>query len=272
MDIVKYSDINFNNLSKLDNQGSNSIVYKDGNQCIKIFNGYYLEEKKIIRRMFEEIEGIKLSNVIMPNNLIIKDGILEGYIMDCVNNSISIYDLFSNSRYMDVKKLFTILKKACVALKQIHEKDLICHDLSFDNILVDAKENIFFIDVDSFSYKNYFTTFNPVILLEFLNKTKIKCDNLSQKNIDRLSFLLSFYYLSYFKPIECLSNREYKYLYEEVGTIRNLDYLKKILLSDKIMPDIPYFDEFICNDDNFIIDRNKQIDSSRILFKDYKLY
>lgn len=269
MEIIDFKDIGFNRLKKTSRQGLNSIMLIDENRAYKILLDTFSKDE--IYKKLKEMEGIKIDGMIMPKEYICKNGMFIGYSMDYVKNSVSIYDKFSGQRYMSMKELLEILKKASTILKNIHSEGIIYQDLSFDNILVDDKNNINFIDIDSCAYKNYYTNFAPNLLLNFIDYLGYDYSQIISMGADRLSFLLGFYYISYFKEIEKLNISEYKYLYDNVKTICMANSVVKKIYEKYSLEEVPYFDELIDINDDFIIDRNMQIDFSRSLKMDYSL-
>ena len=94
MEKIKFNDINFDSLQKLKQQGTKGIMYKNGVTCYKILDGLYEDEKEEIYKKFIDLDGIKIENVLLPKELIMKDGKLYGYTMDYFNNSVSLSDKF----------------------------------------------------------------------------------------------------------------------------------------------------------------------------------
>lgn len=79
MDKIKFSDINFSSLQKLQQQGNTSTIYRNGNTCFKILDGLYKEEKEQLYEKLISIDGINIPNVILPKQLIIRDNKLETF-------------------------------------------------------------------------------------------------------------------------------------------------------------------------------------------------
>ena len=200
MEQIKLSDINFHSLQKLKQQGTKSTLYKDGNVCYKILDGLYDDEKESLYKKLLDMDGIKIDSVLLPKELIVKDGKLQGYTMDYFPNSIPLSDRFS-VRYVDSKKLFDYVLKASKILRTIHNNDIICQDLSFENILVDSKGNVAFCDLDGCSYKNRLAPFISMLIKRFLANYRNE-SILLDTNLDRISMMLSFYHLIYDKELQ----------------------------------------------------------------------
>jgi len=252
---IKLEDINFSLLRKLDEQGTESAIYTDGDVCYKMLNNLYPEEKDELYRKIIDTEGLELDNVILPIDLIIKNEKLVGYTMKYIQNSTALYDLFSG-RYIDSKKLFDYLNKVSIILRKLHQKEIICQDLNFGNILV-ADNDIFLCDFDSYSYSKYESPFVSLRLKKFINgyRKEAICIN---KNLDRISILLSLYDLIFFKEIQKITKKQHNLLSEHLETFKNCRiYIEKMINRNASLPEIPYIDELININDDYIIDRNK---------------
>ena len=266
MEQIKLSDINFQSLQKLKQQGTKATLYKDGNVCYKFLDGLYDDEKESLYKKFLDMDGIKIDSVLLPKELIVKDGKLQGYTMDYFPNSIPLSDRFS-VRYVDSKKLFDYVLKASKILRTIHENEIICQDLSFENILVDSNGNVAFCDLDGCSYNGHIAPFISVLMKKFFIDYRDEKLLLST-NLDRISMMLSFFYLIYAKEIQYLTKRQYHKLSERIVTLENTRMYANMLV-DRCNPigEIPYLDELIDSNDNYIYDRDKQLSLARRIFK-----
>lgn len=265
MDKIKLTDIDLSKLEFSKNQGTKSTIYIQDNLCIKILDKLYPEEKKLLLKKVSEMDDISIENVLLPKSIIIENGKLKGYIMDNFKNSISLNDYFRTYRYVNCKELFNAIKKASIILKKIHKTDIICQDISFDNILIDKYGNIKYCDiVDSCTYKNYNSPFRSLLLNEFITNYRKEKYYIPSQNMDRVSFMLSFYYLIYLKELQKLSKKQYHSLSDNINTLEITRKYANILVDKKSkIPEIPYMDELIDNKDEYIIDREKQLDLKR---------
>lgn len=258
MDKIKFNDINFSSLTKLQQQGTKSTIYTDGDSCFKILDGLYDNEKELLYKKFIDMDGLKIDNVLLPNELIIQDGKLQGYTMDYFKDSIALSDKFM-TRYVNCMELFSYITKASKILKTIHLNDVICQDLSFENILVDKSGNIAFCDLDGCSYKGYVSPFVSLLMNRFFSEYRNERIYLS-KNLDRISMMLSLYYLVYGKELQLLSRKEYHYLSKRINTLQNSKKYANILVDkNDSIADIPYLDELIDISDSYVIDREERI-------------
>jgi hypothetical protein len=270
VDKIQLKEINFSVLKKYKIQGTKSTIYECCDQSIKMLDGFSEEDKKILYNKFLDMDGLVIDGCILPKSLIIENDRLVGYTMENFKNSINIFDYFIRERYADCYEIFSIMKDACSILKNIHKSDIICQDLSFNNILINQHGDIKFCDMDGCTYKGINAPFISVILRRFLINYRKEKVYIS-KNLDRISFMLSFYLLIYYKELQKIPKKEYQYLVDRIKTLENMqEYAKALVNKDEILPEIPYLDELILDNDDYLIDRNKQLSLVHKLFKNKK--
>ena len=203
------------------------------------------------------MEGIEIENVLLPKELIVCNGKLEGYTMDYFP-SVSLTDKFE-VRYVDTKKLFDYVYKASKILRDIHRNGIICQDLSFENILVDDNGNVKFCDLDGCSYKGNISPFVSIIMKRFYLDYR-KEQMLLSTNLDRVAMMLSFFYIVYAKEIQKMNKKSYSRLAEKSNTLEEMRKYANVLLDKSTpIPAFPYLDELIWLDDDFVYDRDKQL-------------
>ncbi len=266
MDKINIKDINLSSLERLSQQGTKSTIYRDGNRCIKILDRFLDEEKEDLFKKFLEMDGMSIDGVLFPKELIVNGDKLEGYIMDYFNSSIPLSDRFM-VRYVDCKLLFDYVYKASKILREIHNNGIVCQDLSFENILVDINGNVKFCDLDGCSYKGSLSPFISVLMKRFFidyRKEKI----IVSPNLDRISMMLSFFFLMYAKEIQKLSKKEYHRLSDEIVTLDKMRaYANRLVDRNCNIGEIPYLDEMINLDDDKVYDRDKQLSLFRRIFR-----
>ena len=98
---IKLKEIDLSTLQKLKSQGTQSTIYTDGDICYKFLDGLYPNEKKDLYKKFLDMDGIRINNVLLPEHLIIEDGILKGYTMRYFENSIPLSDKFLKMKEED---------------------------------------------------------------------------------------------------------------------------------------------------------------------------
>lgn len=266
MEKINIKDININSLQRLANQGSKSITYTDGNTCYKVLTGLYTDEKEVLEDKFQELSSLHIDKVLMPKDLIVKDGLLEGYTMDYFKDSKNLSDFYS-TRFYNIKDLFESLKEASKILRKIHDSGIIYQDLSFENILINKDKEIRFCDIDGCSYKYYNAPFISLLLKCFLLDYRKEKVYLS-KDLDKLSMLVSFYDIIFDEEINHISKRQYKELSNNVVTLKESRELFETLLNKKsLLTTLPYLDEIIDDSDDYIVDREKLLTLKRKIFR-----
>jgi len=60
MEKIKFTDIDFSVLYRLEQQGSNATLYRKGQTCIKILDKYQVEERDKLYRKLLEVVNIKI--------------------------------------------------------------------------------------------------------------------------------------------------------------------------------------------------------------------
>lgn len=251
---IKLKEIDLATLQKLKSQGSQSTIYTDGDICYKFLDGLYPNEKKELYKKFLDMDGIKINNVLLPEDLIIEDGILKGYTMRYFENSIPLSDKFLK-RYFNCNELLIYVEKSSRILRDIHSNGIGCQDLSFENILIDNKGNIAFCDIDGCVYKEHHSPFVSILFKEFLvdyRKSRVS----SVEDVDKISMILSFYLTLYGEVLQRITKRQYRTLSDNMHTLENLREIANILVDKKTpIQDIPYLDEVIDLNDDYEIDR-----------------
>ncbi len=268
MEKINLDDIDFSKLTKLKNQGTKSIIYRDKNICFKIFKYLYDDEKEALYKKFLEIEGISIKDVLLPKSLIMKNDKLQGYTMENFKDSMSLFDYFTSTRYVNCKDILAAFEKSSLILRDIHNTGIICQDLSFDNILIDKWGNIKYCDIDGCYYNKNMSPFISALLKSFLIDFKNESSCNISKNTDRLSLMLSFFYLMFAKELQTVTKKKYNLLSTNIKTLKNMREYANVLVDVKSnIPKIPYIDELIDKADDYVIDRAKQMGIKQKIFK-----
>lgn len=254
MNKIELKDINFDKITKLTSQGSNAILYTDGNLCYKFFYDMSKKEKYIMENKLRKLSTIQSSDIIKPIDCIMEDGILKGYTMEYFDNSKSFANLVSN-RYIDSKDFFNHVYKSSQILRHLHKNDFICHDLSFENILINQDGDIKFCDIDSCTYDKYSSLDVSLLLKRFIidyRNSKLY----SLEDVDKLSLIVSFLYALFLKEIQCVNKDDYNFLASKLNTLENMRKLASMLV-DKNCPlyELPYLDELIDLKDDYVLDK-----------------
>lgn len=268
MEEMKSKEIDLSTLQKLQSQGTKSTIYTDGNICYKFLDGLYPNEKRNLHKKFLDMDGMKINNVLLPQDLITEDGILKGYTMRYFENSMPLSDKFLK-RYFNCNELLIYVEKASRILRDIHSNGIGCQDLSFENILIDNKGNIAFCDIDGCTYKEHHSPFFSILFKEFLvdyRKSRVS----TVEDVDKISMILSFYLTLYGELLQIITKRQYHTLSNNMHTLENLKEIANILVDKKCpIQDIPYLDEVIDLTDNYEIDRKKVLTLKLKMFRKF---
>lgn len=268
MDKIKFNEIDFSTLQRLNTNGSKGTLYRDDKVCFKLLSGLYPREKESLYKKFMEMDGLKIDNVLLPKDLIIKDEKLVGYTMDYFEDSLNLAIKYSG-RYIDCKQLFSDLTKASLILKELHQHNIIYQDLSFMNILVNTKDEVAFCDIDSCSYSDHVSPFFSYILKRFIVNYRKDKLYLSE-NIDKISLMLYLCLFLYDKELQKLSKKQYHTLSDQIQTLENFRGYANILLDKNVCiytQEFPYLNELIDTTDDYIVDREKNFSSIRKIVK-----
>ncbi len=259
MEKLKISDINWQELKELPHQGSTSIIYKDPatSSIYKFLTEFSKSEKDALYHKFMDMDGIQIDRAILPEALIMDNDTLEVYRMKELPNSIPLSTQFEG-RFVDSSKLLPTLVEASKILRTFHQAGIIYTDLSFENILVNEM-GPFFCDFDSCSYQNHRGTYISLLLKRFMVDYRQEQFEVSD-NLDRISMLLSFFYLLYGKEIQTISTSSYYRLAKNSATLKNAQpYVKSFLNTRRAFSaTVPYLDELIDLKDAFIVDKEKE--------------
>lgn len=268
MNKIKVQDINFSSMNIMSYQGSKSIMYEDENICYKVLKAdcFFSDELDILEKKLMDMDGINIDGVYLPIDLIVNNDKLVGFTLNKFKQSIPIYDKFVG-KYIDFKELFDYIMKACQILREIHDYKIICQDLSFDNILVDNSGNVAFCDLDGCFYNGYESPFISMpmkkLIYGYRGEELVICEN-----FDRISMLVSLYYLIFNRYLYNIPKRNLDILSRDVETIdRTMVYVKDLLKKSNVLPEVPYLDELIVPEDDYVMDREKQFNLLRRILK-----
>lgn len=257
MQEIKLGDINVPSLKRISSNWSTyATVYTDGEVCYKIFRNPSSFDNKALYNNFKDMDGMKIDGVILPEDLIVDDGILEGFTMPLFKNSMTLSRRFG-TRYVDKRLVVSAFRNASFIIREMHKNGVVCQDLSLENILINDQGDVCVCDPDSFAYKSYYSGSFAKLFILFLLKyrdTKVK----KWEDIDNISMYIAFYYLMFEKEIQKVSRGKYNKLSCEMKTVENLRGIRDLLVDKKReLFDLPYFDEFASNLDVGTLDKNK---------------
>ena len=258
MEKIKWKDIDFSTLRKLQSQGTNSTIYTDGLKCYKLLDGLYPEEKRELYRKFLDMDGIEIEGVLLPQEFIMEEDSLKGYTMQYFENSMPLSDKFLK-RFFNCQELLFYVYQASKILRRIHAKEIVCQDLSFENILVDKDGNVVFCDIDGCSYKEHRSPFYSLVFKKFwIDYRKSNLSEIEDLDVDKLSMILSLYLEIYGEVLENITKKQYRALSKNIQTLENLkEIVKQICKKNASIRNLPYLDEVIDLQDDYEVDREK---------------
>lgn len=167
--------------------GGEGTVYVEHGKAFKI---YHDPKKMIPLGKFQELQNIKNTNVIKPEELIYDyHQNIIGYTMKPLYNTVPLsrvlttdYQNMNSISHNDLIQIMLSIKKN---LEDIHKAHCLMVDINDSNILVDKDLNVYIIDVDSFQTPNYRAT----ALQEYAKDFSVKNYNFTELS-DWYSFAL----------------------------------------------------------------------------------
>ena len=257
MKTERFKNLKISSLNIFKYQGGTSTIYEDGNTLIKVLDGFTDKEQKILYKKAKAMDGKTIKNVLLPDTYYIENEMVKAYSIENLKCYRSFSDYYAPKRFIDCNHLFATTKKASFILKDIHQEKMLINDVSFQNILLNKKGDVQYIDFfEGCSFERYRGGLYSSILIDYLSYHKEKQQLTESTNQDRLSFLLAFWELIYTQNIETISKRKYEKVSNHVTTLQTLKEYRNILLDRSCtIPEIPYMHELIEGSDNYIIDR-----------------
>ena len=242
MEIIDYNNINFDKLKKLENILCTNDIYVDGNKIYKIFNQKDNELNNILEKL-KLFESIYLDYFIVPKEIIFKDGNFIGIITRYIKKS----DTFGNLSYKNgILSIIENLIDVSYKLKSLHYMSdrIVVGDMHFNNIIVDKDNKNYFIDTEGYGIRDYKPSDIPSITYNFYNWMNYYPKK--DRNMDRISFILSFLELIFQKNVMSISEYSYDEKSEQIKILKDL---KDVYLDLKYtyydVPTVPYLHEII---------------------------
>ena len=245
---IKFEDIDFSKLSKLEDVCSTNDVYLFENKIIKIFKKYKQEELKDLEKKIELLgEKSYFDFLNIPQEKIIKDNKLSGIVLPFINNSMTLNELLQRKGIVDS---LSTLKDASIRLSRLHRDSdrILVGDMHFDNIIIDDKGNNHFIDVESYGIQSLKPSDIPSITYNYY--TWMNYYICHSSNMDKISFFLALFSSIFNKNIISVSENEYEIKSKQILILEKLkDVFLDLKYSYAEEPDMPYLYEVINDDD-----------------------
>lgn len=244
MERIGIEELDLAGMKKYINQGNNSTIYEDDTKMIKVLNQYYDEEKEELFYKSQAMDFFHIDAVVWPREIYVKNNQVEAYMMEKFSHSKTLTEKYENYGLLDQQRLFGSLKESSLILREIHKEKIIGNDISFDNILINNKGQLKYIDLfDSCHYGPYCSSsFIPSRLQFFMNLYRKETDFPYNQNMDRLCLLLAAYGLINGK--KDIAN----FILSKTNTVGNINQcVSKLKNTDpaKAFPTVPYIDELV---------------------------
>ena len=248
---IYLEDIDLSELKPINNQEhKESILFHDDKTIYKLFDD--LEESKLKRKQ-QKIEllgdGLPLPSTIMPTSELFycfPFETFQGYGMDYKKETETFYQKFSNN--IKNEDLIEILKIISHTLMEIHKdpRNIIISDLHARNIIVDSRNNPYFIDIDSCKIDRLKNDTIPLMLKQYLLKRNLFTSIESFEttpNTDRLCFLIMLLNTVFKKSFDRITLYEYDEKTEHIEILKDLRSIITLLKISPFIPEIPYLHE-----------------------------
>ena len=237
--------------------GDEAFVFNYNNKyAIKIFKDYpKWMTSDVLKRKYIKIfiySRFKDKSFCFPEGLVKVDNKNSGYFMKYIKDAKDLNYLWDLRELRNFKKILEYLIKVSESLERIHDEGFIIGDIKFSNILINKRNNIKFIDTDSYAYKDFDFDIRPVRANTFKNTY-----GYSENDIDNDIFVFTLLALRYLtgKRISTIKpDMEYVFkLLECLNLDSETKELLKSILSDSINKPHPTHALKLINPDNITI-------------------
>ena len=227
--------------------GSESSVHKY-NDSIAFKTFIFFPDKSKLDRKFEKIEVLgKIYDeaACFPIGLIgYKDLKKEGYYCELVtsNNSEKIKDFDHLGFLKDSKKILEYIIKADEAIKRFHKMGFVLGDIKGDNIMIDQRGNVKFVDTDNWKYEDYEFDLEPDRIHWLRNAFHKKCSL-----VDNDKYVYAMLALQFFLDGTIISygqnDRYFIELIKSLNVSKGVKEGLRLILSDSVNK--PYISDVI---------------------------
>ena len=144
------------NLVPLSNGAEGMIYHIENNDVLKVFRQSPSVNKKEKLKILSDFSYLRnLKNVVLPKYIYSQNETIAGYIMDKIDGITLCEAMAEEATYFRIiRNINKIINQALCTILLCSLNDIVISDLSLDNILVDAGNNIYIIDSDSFQIGN----------------------------------------------------------------------------------------------------------------------
>ena len=248
---------------KLIGSGSEGEVYRCYNLALKMFHSPLHSES--LTQKFKKIEllgKLQDDSACFPKGFVgYSSEKIEGYFCELVepNNQYKDFDSKALFTLKDIRKKLQYIIEADEAVQRFHKMGLILGDIKGNNIMINPKGKIKFVDTDNWVYENYGFDAEPIRskwLQELYHKNFSLLDN------DKFAFAMMaiqiLLNLSFSNPNN-ISDKYFQYVIHLLDVKKETKELLRMIFSDE-------------NDKPYIGDILKTIDTEKIISEEKRKY
>lgn len=245
MEKLEFNKLDLNKLQELEGVLCSNKLYIDNEYLYKIFNLEIVDEDQVdeIKRKISLFDSINLDFLVTPEKCFYDGDTLKCVASKFIKNSETINDLAIRK---GVSYALDNIIDASKKLRKLHYcgKNIVVGDMHFDNIIVDDKNKVYFIDVEGYGIEDFKPTFIPNVTSSFYDWM-----NYRQKrdmNMDRVSFLLSLFGVVFEKNIMSIGEYTYDEKSEQLTFLKDLkEVFEDLKYIYHTVPDMPYLYELL---------------------------
>lgn len=245
---VNINDIDFVKLKKLDVKSLDNDVYldKESNKIYKKFKDTSIEILKSKREILELLDKKrKCKKIIVPDTIIIKNGIFVGTIEDYVDG-FDLSDINNNSN--DIYDKLLVCLDMSKSLEEIHSENIIVSDINSGNIRVTNDYSTYFIDTLDYGVDGKNPTATSKILLNYYKSANIKEKRIT-KEFDRITMMMLIFQILLNKDFYYITYYEYMNNAEKNKFLKDLVSFYEVIRTNQKNVDMPYLHEIISEEE-----------------------
>lgn len=245
MEKLEFKNLDLSKLQKLEGVLCSNKLYINNEYLYKIFNLEIVDENQVceIKRKISLFDNVNLDFLVTPEKCFYDVDVLKCVVSKFIKNSETI-----NALVVRKGILYTLdnIIDASKKLQKLHYcgKNIVVGDMHFDNIIVDDKNNVYFIDTEGYGIGDFKPTFIPNVTSSFYDWM-----NYRQKrdiNMDKVSFLLSFFGVIFEKNIMSIGEYTYDEKSEKLTFLKDLkEVYEDLKYTYHEVPDMPYLYELL---------------------------
>ena len=212
---------------------SNIFYYKkDFDTSNRLFKKLFLTTPKRVERKIETIKVIRDSELstykelILPEEIVVVGGIKSGFTIREVENSMNLHVFLNDQNIPNTRKI-NVLKKIGELLERVHKQkqEFYVVDLQDYNFLVDDKDEIYVVDLDSSAVSRKTPLDSKYIAIDFktrdANKYKLNKAGRTYPNLNVDNYCYNVMVLNYLAGTS-INRLEYGEYFEYINYLHNI--------------------------------------------------